>query len=121
LVCYSEGSRRLGNLDRFEEKMGGLEEEKHARYIVSVEKKKDDFEALLIEHLRMNGAYWGLTTLDLLNKIGAIDVDEVVSWVMECQDKDCDVAGLQNDDGSFSGDMWGETDTRYGFSSYPLF
>ncbi|RWW60716.1 hypothetical protein BHE74_00032272 [Ensete ventricosum] len=58
--------------------MGGLEEEKHARYIVSVEKKKDDFEALLIEHLRMNGAYWGLTTLDLLNKIGAIDVDEVV-------------------------------------------
>ncbi|URE32418.1 Prenyltransferase and squalene oxidase repeat [Musa troglodytarum] len=69
--------------------MGGLEEEKHARYIVSVEKKKDDFEALVIEHLRMNGAYWGLTTLDLLNKIGAIDADEVVSWVMECQDKDC--------------------------------
>lgn len=51
--------------------------------------KKDDFEALVIEHLRMNGAYWGLTTLDLLNKIGAIDVDAVVSWVMECQDKDC--------------------------------
>lgn len=24
-----------------------------------------------------------------------------------------DVAGLQNEDGSFSGDMWGEVDTRY--------
>lgn len=26
-----------------------------------------------------------------------------------------DVAGLQNEDGSFSGDMWGEIDTRYSF------
>jgi geranylgeranyl transferase type-2 subunit beta len=33
----------------------------------------------------MNGAYWGLTTLDLLGKLDTVDVDEVVSWVMECQ------------------------------------
>ena len=33
----------------------------------------------------MNGAYWGLTTLDLLSKLDTVDVDEVVSWVMECQ------------------------------------
>lgn len=38
-----------------------------------------------MEHLRINGAYWGLTTLDILGKLGAVDVDEVVSWVMECQ------------------------------------
>jgi geranylgeranyl transferase type-2 subunit beta len=38
-----------------------------------------------MEHLRMNGAYWGLTTLDLLGKLDTVDVDEVVSWVMECQ------------------------------------
>jgi hypothetical protein len=37
-----------------------------------------------MEHLRMNGAYWGLTTLDLLGKLDTVDVDEVVSWVMEC-------------------------------------
>lgn len=24
-----------------------------------------------------------------------------------------DIVGLQNEDGSFSGDMWGEVDTRY--------
>lgn len=33
----------------------------------------------------MNGAYWGLTALDLLGKLNTVDVDEVVSWLMSCQ------------------------------------
>lgn len=28
-----------------------------------------------------------------------------------------DIVSLQNEDGSFSGDMWGEVDTRYFFLS----
>jgi prenyltransferase beta subunit len=28
-----------------------------------------------------------------------------------------DIAGLQNEDGSFSGDIWGEVDTRYSLPS----
>ncbi|KAF5934363.1 hypothetical protein HYC85_030534 [Camellia sinensis] len=155
--------------------MGELEVEKHANYILSVEKKKDDFESVVMEHLRINGAYWGLTTLDLLGKIDEVNSEEVVSWVMKCQhesggfggnighdphllytlsaiqvlalfDKtnilDIDkvsncilqhvfsytatvtlwihriqahIAGLQNEDGSFSGDMWGEVDTRFSY------
>nr|GMC64313.1 geranylgeranyl transferase type-2 subunit beta 1 [Ipomoea batatas] len=31
--------------------------------------KKDDFESVVMEHLRLNGAYWGLTTLDILGKL----------------------------------------------------
>ncbi|THG10386.1 hypothetical protein TEA_000224 [Camellia sinensis var. sinensis] len=65
--------------------MGELEVEKHANYILSVEKKKDDFESVVMEHLRINGAYWGLTTLDLLGKIDEVNSEEVVSWVMKCQ------------------------------------
>jgi len=38
-----------------------------------------------MDHLRMNGAYWGLTTLALLDKLGSVSEDEVVSWVMTCQ------------------------------------
>ncbi|KAK4482595.1 hypothetical protein RD792_009759 [Penstemon davidsonii] len=49
--------------------------------------KKDGFESVVIEHLRLNGAYWGLTTLDILGKLDAVDKDEVVSWIMECQDE----------------------------------
>lgn len=40
----------------------------------------------MIEHLRLNGAYWGLATLDLLNEIEAVKPDEIVQWIMQCQD-----------------------------------
>ncbi|EOA32586.1 hypothetical protein CARUB_v10015879mg, partial [Capsella rubella] len=130
---------------------------------------KDSLESAVTDHLRMNGAYWGLTTLDLLEKLGSVDQDEVVSWVMTCQHEsgvsnntiryrkmllhfvNCGFAGntghdphvlytlsavqilalfdklhildvgkvssyvaeLQNEDGSFSGDMWGEKAVDY--------
>ncbi|XP_018807570.1 geranylgeranyl transferase type-2 subunit beta 1-like isoform X1 [Juglans regia] len=69
----------------FPRDMGELVTEKHVQYILSVEKRKDDFISVAMEYLRMNGAYWGLTTLDLLGKLDAVDVDEVVSWIMKCQ------------------------------------
>ncbi|XP_059661412.1 geranylgeranyl transferase type-2 subunit beta 1-like [Cornus florida] len=65
--------------------MEELAVKKHVKYILSAEKSKDDFASVIMEHLRMNGAYWGLTTLDLLGKLETVDTDEVVSWVMECQ------------------------------------
>ncbi|XP_055825062.1 geranylgeranyl transferase type-2 subunit beta 1-like [Solanum dulcamara] len=65
--------------------MGELQVEKHVKYILAVEKRKDDFESVVMEHLRLNGAYWGLTTLDILRKLDAVDQDEVISWVMQCQ------------------------------------
>jgi prenyltransferase beta subunit len=33
----------------------------------------------------MNGAYWGLTALDIMGKLDTVDVNEVVSWIMSCQ------------------------------------
>ncbi|KAG8047982.1 hypothetical protein GUJ93_ZPchr0008g12609 [Zizania palustris] len=63
---------------------GELAAEKHVRYIVTVEKKKDSFESLVMEHIRLNGAYWGLTTLDLLHKLDAVDAGEVIQWIMSC-------------------------------------
>ncbi|XP_052732604.1 uncharacterized protein LOC108331811 isoform X8 [Vigna angularis] len=65
--------------------MAELAAEKHVRYILSVEKRKDNFESVVMEHLRMSGAYWGLTALDLLGKLGSVDVDEVTSWLLSCQ------------------------------------
>ncbi|KAL1533169.1 Geranylgeranyl transferase type-2 subunit beta 1, variant 2 [Salvia divinorum] len=118
--------------------------EKHIKYIISIEKKKDDFASVVMEHLRLNGAYWGLTTLDVLGKLDAVDQDEVVSWIMQCQDQSggfggnighdphllytlsaiqvlalfdkIDVLDIEkNEDGSFFGDIWGETDTRFSY------
>lgn len=49
--------------------------------------KKDDFASMVMEHLRLNVAYWGLTTLDILGKLDAVDQEKVVSWIMQCQDE----------------------------------
>ncbi|KAG9440541.1 hypothetical protein H6P81_020706 [Aristolochia fimbriata] len=67
--------------------MGELAIDKHVQYSLDVEKKRD-FESLLMEHIRMNGAYWGLTTLYLLGKLEKVDQDAVVEWMMKCQ-HDC--------------------------------
>ncbi|BBH00033.1 RAB geranylgeranyl transferase beta subunit 2 [Prunus dulcis] len=118
--------------ENLENPMGELASQKHVQFIVSVEKKKDSFESVVMEHIRMNGAYWGLTALDLLGKLHVVDVEEVVSWVISSAkmtqvlalfdkldvldiEKVANVAGLQNEDGSFSGDMWGEIDTRFSY------
>lgn len=89
-----------------------LAADQHVRYIVTVEKvtntatrpsrpasprlpplfqrpllsaqKKDSFESLVMEHIRLNGAYWGLTTLDLLHKLHVVEAAEVVDWIMSC-------------------------------------
>ncbi|ESQ41190.1 hypothetical protein EUTSA_v10014116mg [Eutrema salsugineum] len=73
--------------------MGQLVADKHVRYILMAEKKKESFESVVMDHLRMNGAYWGLTTLDLLEKLGTVSEDEVVSWVMTCQHESGGFAG----------------------------
>ncbi|RUS19110.1 terpenoid cyclases/protein prenyltransferase alpha-alpha toroid [Endogone sp. FLAS-F59071] len=57
----------------------------HVQYIKSLDTKKDDLEYWLTEHLRVNGLYWGLTALDLFNNIDAIDRDQVVKYLQECQ------------------------------------
>ncbi|XP_050369011.1 geranylgeranyl transferase type-2 subunit beta 1-like [Argentina anserina] len=58
---------------------------KHVHFILSKAKEKDSYESVLMEHIRLNGAYWGLTTLDLLGKLDTVDVNEVVSEVLQCQ------------------------------------
>ncbi|KAG0491490.1 hypothetical protein HPP92_004888 [Vanilla planifolia] len=91
--------------------MGDLEVHKHVQYIISVEKKKESFEALVMEHLRMNGAYWGLTTLDLLQNITAVDQEEVISWVMSCWDQDS---------GGFTGTVGHDPHVHYTLSAVQI-
>jgi len=46
-------------------------------------------------------------TLAIGSTIKKFGCDEVVDLTFQL-----DIAGLQNEDGSFSGDIWGEVDTR---------
>lgn len=42
---------------------------KHTDYIHSYSEKKEDYEYIMTEFLRMSGIYWGLTAMDLMNHL----------------------------------------------------
>lgn len=135
--------------------------DKHVQYIQSLDKRKDELEYWLTEHLRLNGVYWGLTALHLLGHPHALPRQDTIDFVLSCQHTnggfgaapghdahmlytvsaiqilvtidaldDLDKRGkggrqrvgtyisqLQHLDGSFAGDEWGETDTRFLFGA----
>lgn len=60
--------------------------QKHVDYVVSLDKReKDSFEFFVTEHLRMNGLYWGITALDVLNECTKMDKQKIVDFVVQCQ------------------------------------
>ncbi|XP_005097653.2 geranylgeranyl transferase type-2 subunit beta [Aplysia californica] len=127
--------------------------QKHADYIAAYGEKKDDYEYVMTEFLRMNGMYWGLTSMALAGQLDRMDKGEVVDFIQKCQHScggmSCSIGhdphllstlsaiqiltlyeavdavdteavvqwvkGLQQPDGSFFGDKWGEVDTRFSF------
>lgn len=61
--------------------------QKHVQYIADLNLRatKDTYEYWLLEHLRMNGMYWGVTALILLDKFPqTLPTDEVVDFVLSC-------------------------------------
>ncbi|KAG0655041.1 Rab geranylgeranyltransferase [Maudiozyma exigua] len=60
--------------------------DKHIKYIESLDNKKDDYEYWLSEHLRLNGVYWGLTALCIMDSKDTFKKDEVIEFVMSCWD-----------------------------------
>lgn len=45
---------------------------------------RDELSYYYTEHLRMNGVYWGLTALALMNRQDALPREEMIKWVMSC-------------------------------------
>lgn len=50
--------------------------------------KRQDLAYYFTEHLRMNGIYWGLTTLALMGRQDALPKQEMLDWVMSCWRED---------------------------------
>lgn len=126
---------------------------KHVTYITSYSSKKDDYEYVMTEYLRMSGMYWGIAAMDLLGQLNRMNKQKIIEFTVSCQHEcggfgasighdphllytlsaiqilaiydaldsiDVDkvveyVTGLQQEDGSFVGDKWGEVDTRFSF------
>jgi geranylgeranyl transferase type-2 subunit beta len=59
--------------------------EPHVSYIQSLDTRRDELEYWLTEHLRLNGLYWGLTSLHIMGRPDALPRDETIAFVMSCQ------------------------------------
>lgn len=42
-------------------------------------------EFVLTEYLRMSGVYWGLTCLELMGRLDAMDSGPIIEWLLRCQ------------------------------------
>ncbi|AQZ18831.1 BET2 (YPR176C) [Zygosaccharomyces parabailii] len=64
--------------------MSILLKDKHIAYIASLDRHQESFEYWLSEHLRLNGVYWGLTALCIMNAKDTFDRSEIIKFVMKC-------------------------------------
>ncbi|KAG1785639.1 rab geranylgeranyltransferase [Suillus plorans] len=86
----------------------------HVAYIRALSgDSKHELSYDLSAHLRMNAVYWSLTALLIMGHGDALDRDEMIDFVMSCWDEEADILSLQQPSGSFAGDAFGETDTRF--------
>ena len=58
--------------------------EKHIAYVQSLDSKTETLEYWLSEHLRLNGVYWGLTALCILDSKDTFKKQDVLGFVMAC-------------------------------------
>lgn len=61
-----------------------LYRQKHIDYIKSLDEQTEEYEYWLSEHLRLNGVYWGLTALCILNSKDTFQKESVVEFVQSC-------------------------------------
>lgn len=75
-------------MSEVEEKQIDFVKDKHVKYIQDLDSDatKQTFEYWLLEHLRMNGLYWGITSLVIMNLLDALPKDGVIGFVLSCWD-----------------------------------
>lgn len=59
----------------------------HADFITNYEKKKDSYEYVMAEPLRLSGIYWCVSAL-LIEKADTLDRDAILDYIRQCQRAD---------------------------------
>ncbi|KAJ2502503.1 Rab geranylgeranyltransferase [Coemansia sp. RSA 1972] len=72
--------------------------DKHVEFIQSLDKKQDGLEYWMTEHLRVSGIYWGLVSLFLLDRPHALDHEQIIAYVLGCQNTDGGFGGHTSHD-----------------------
>ncbi|KAJ3179865.1 hypothetical protein HDU87_002433 [Geranomyces variabilis] len=82
----------------------------HVQFILGLDKKQDEFEYWASEQLRLNGVLWALTSLDLMNRKAELKRQDVIEFVLSCQ----------NEDGGFGGSVEHDSHIAYTLSAVQI-
>ncbi|KAJ3161429.1 hypothetical protein HDU86_007211 [Geranomyces michiganensis] len=82
----------------------------HVQFILGLDKKQDEFEYWASEQLRLNGVYWALTSLDLMNRKTELRRNDMIEFVLSCQ----------NPDGGFGGSVDHDSHIAYTLSAVQI-
>lgn len=52
--------------------------DKHAEYVIRLNRNKGSYEWVATEHFRMSGVYWGLMAMCLMDKLDQMDNDDIL-------------------------------------------
>ncbi|GLV35980.1 Rab geranylgeranyltransferase subunit beta [Carabus blaptoides fortunei] len=117
---------------------------KNGDFIANYGTAEDNYLYGMTDYLRMSGIYWSLTALDIMGQGDRLNQSDITEFIKQCQDSesggisasvnhdphmlytlsavqilcmynDVKAIDVQQDDGSFTGDKWGEVDTRFSF------
>ncbi|KAL0560024.1 hypothetical protein IC582_000413 [Cucumis melo] len=86
--------------------MGEVAAEKHVKYTIFLEKHESGgFSGNTGHDQHILYTLSAVQVLALFDKLNVLDVDKVTDYIV----------GLQNEDGSFSRDVWDEVDSRFSY------
>lgn len=60
---------------------------KHVDFIKEYGRSQHTYEYGMTDYLRVSGMYWGLTALELMDRLHDLPENEVVEYIAQCQDK----------------------------------
>ena len=60
----------------------------HCDFISKYGDDPNEYEYAMSEFLRMNGLYWGVAAMDLMNSLEKMDREAIIEFVVSCQDEE---------------------------------
>ena len=82
---------------------------KHKAFVVALQRSsgKPSMMSIYTEHMRLNGVYWGLSAMALLDDLAAMDTARLSAWVLACG----------HESGGFGGNVGHDAHVQYTLSA----
>lgn len=95
-------------------------EDLHVNFIRNLDTKQDEPEYWTISHLKLNGVYWGLVALHLMDRGDELPKKDVIEFVMKCHNVKENDESNSSDDYGFGGNVGHDSHLIYTLSALQI-